>query len=30
VQKDVMATAEMERRVEKLEERILIDYEDVK
>jgi hypothetical protein len=26
----VMATAEMERRVEKLEERILIDYEDVK
>jgi hypothetical protein len=30
VQKDVIATAELERRLEKLEERILIDYENVK
>ena len=30
VQKEVIATAELERRVETLEQRILIDYEDVK
>ena len=30
LQKDVMATAELERRLETLEQRILIDYEDVK
>jgi hypothetical protein len=30
VQKDVIASTELERRLETLEERILIDYEDVK
>jgi hypothetical protein len=30
VQKDVIATAQLERRVEHLEERILIDYEETR
>ena len=30
VQKEMIATAQLEQRIAKMEERILIDYEDVK